>query len=170
MTTPNLITANDRILAFVRTYVPYAVTALVAWLLVHGVDLQGAPAVALIAFGTALATNGYYLVVRLLEQQIPILGIFLGAPKLPSYTGVSDLWASVVRTCIPPLVAAFLITVSAFLGFAIDVNTQADLIVIGIAVVEALYYALAKLLVGRWPSSLGWLLGGQYAPSYPAHA
>jgi len=170
MSTSLALTANDRVLAFVRTYVPYAITAFVAWLLVHGVNLQGAPAVALIAFGTAIATNGYYLVVRLLEQQIPILGIFLGVPKLPSYTGVSDLWASVVRTCIPPLVAALVITVAAFLGLSIDVNTQADVVVVGIAVVEAIYYALAKLLVGRWPSSLGWLLGGQYAPSYPAHA
>lgn len=166
------MTPNDRALAFIRTYVGYGITALVAWLLLRtGVDLQGAPAVALVAFAIAASQNVYYLLIRMLETQIPAFGVFLGIPKPPKYSHVSDLWASVVRTTIPPFVGAAVVILASIVGLNLNPETQSDLIVIGIAVVEALYYALAKILVERWPRSLGWLLAGQVAtPSYPKHA
>jgi hypothetical protein len=165
------MTPNDRALAFIRTYVGYGITAFVAWLLLRtGIDLQGAPAVALVAFAVAASQNVYYLVIRLLETQIPAFGVFLGISKPPKYSNVSDLWASVIRTTIPPFVGAAVVLLASIGGLNFNPETQSDLIVIGIAVVEALYYALAKLLVERWPRSLGWLFAGQVAaPSYPKH-
>lgn len=171
MTIPAVPTANDRILAFFRTYIPYAVGLAVTWLFVHtGLNLEGPVAVAAVAFLTAAVTNAYYVLVRLLEVKVPVLGIFLGWPRQPEYSDVSNLWASLVRTIIPPFVGAIVVAVSSALFLDLNPATQTDVIVVGVAVVEGIYYAAAKWLINRWPTSLGWLLGGQFSPTYPKHA
>jgi hypothetical protein len=158
------MTPNDQVLAYIRTYVPYAIGAFVAWLLAtFTLTLPDEFVVAVIAFAVVAVQNLYYLVIRLLERWAPMLGVFLGFPKQPAYTGVADLWGSVVRTGIPTIVGGIL-GLAAALGLQLDSETQAGLIVILIGVLQAVYYAGAKELIARWPST-GWLLGGVPAPA-----
>lgn len=167
------MTAHDKVLAYIRTYIPYAVGAVIAWLLATAhLDLRGAPEVALTAFAVALTTNLYYVVIRVLEDRLPVLGVFLGFPRAPEYANVSNLWASLVRTWIPPLVGALVVAVTAWAALALGVEPlpseqAASVAVVGVAVVEGLYYAAARALLARWPR-LSWLLGGDFAPTYPA--
>lgn len=157
------MTPNDQFLAYLRTYVPYAIGALAAWLLAtFAVKLPDEFLVALTAFAVVAAQNGYYFLGRLLERWLPELGWLLGFPKQPAYTGVADLWASVVRTGIPTIVGAVLGALAA-LGLNLDPQTQSGLVVLLVAILQALYYAAAKALVARWPAT-GWLLGGVPAP------
>jgi len=152
------MTANDRILSFIRTYVPYAIGALLAWLFVKTqIDLRGEFQVAIIAVVVAAIQNAYYYVVRLLEVQLPWVGVFLGFPKQPDYIGVDNLWASFVRTAIPTVIGVALFLL-ANLGFKLDAETQTGLVVILVGIAQALYYATARALVARW-SALSWLLG-----------
>jgi hypothetical protein len=165
------MTPNDKALAYIRTYVPYAIGALLAWLLAtFAVDLHGEFEVALIAFAVALTQNVYYLVARLLERVLPAFGILLGIPSQPSYANVSDLWASIVRTGIPTVVGAvFVVIVNAY-AVPLDGDGQAWIITVIIAFVQALYYAAARWVIARWPSA-SILLGKDVAPVYePKHA
>lgn len=161
------MTPNDRLIAYIRTYVPYAIGAALAWLLtVSGWDLTGEFQIALVAFVVVAVTNLYYLLFRILESRIPWLGAFLGVPKAPEYVGVSNLWASFRRTAIPTLVGAIVTTLLA-VWFHVDAATQSLLIAIGIAVIEAAYYGLARALITRW-SGLAWMLGTDAPPTYDA--
>jgi len=161
------LTANDRILGFIRTYVPYALGAAIAWLFAkYQLDLRGEFQVAIIAFTVAVAQNGYYFVIRLIEFRVPWVGIFLGIPKAPEYQGISTLWASFVRTAIPTLIGVLLFLL-ANLGFNLDADTQTGLVVILVSVAQAIYYALASAIVARF-SSFSWLLGTAATPIYPA--
>lgn len=170
-----IMNADDRVLAYVRTYVPYAIGAAVAWLAAHSLlDFTGPAAAAVTAFVIAVVQNLYYLLIRWAEHRLPFLGALLGWPRSPEYLGVSDLWGSVVRTGIPPLVGAAVISLSALaadrIGVVVDAQAQTAFIVAGVAFVESVYFALARQAVSRWPAA-SVLLGGIAAPPrYPRHA
>lgn len=167
-TTPATATVNDRLLAFIRTYVPYAIGGGLTWLLAtYGLDLTGPFQVALVAFSTAVVTTVYYLAVRLIEDRLPMFGILLGAPRTPEYPQVSNLWASLVRTAIPTLVGALIVSLSA-IWVHFDATSQALAIAAVTALVNAAYYTLAQLLTARWPRA-SWLLGTTTPPAYARH-
>lgn len=151
MTNALELSGHDRVLAFIRTYVPYSIGAILAWLLaVSRLDLTGPFQVGLVAFAVAVVTNVYYVLIRLLEYRFPMIGVLLGAPRQPEYTAVDNLWASLVRTAIPTLVAAVVITVIGAVVM-LDAETSTTLIVVGTAIVQGLYYALAKAIIAKWP-------------------
>ena len=77
----------DLIPSLIRTYVPILVGQVAAWLALKGVQLDDATIVASTAALGGLLSAVYYLVVRLLEQKFPQLGILLGSTKKPEYTG-----------------------------------------------------------------------------------
>lgn len=163
------MTLNDQVIAFIRTYVPYAVGAALAWLFATlAVRLPDELVVALTAFLVVAAQNTYYFILRLLEQFAPWVGVLLGFPKQPEYIGVGDLWGSVVRTGIPTLAGALVFLLGVWLasafGVTISPDTASGWIVIVIGVLQALYYAAAKAVIQRFPSA-GWLLGGVPAPA-----
>jgi hypothetical protein len=163
------VTPNDKISALIRTYVPYAIGGALAWLLtVTAIDLSGEFEAALVALVLVVVQNVYYLVVRLGETRIPGLGILLGLPKAPEYDNVSNLWASVVRTGIPTIVGALIGLVVVWLG-NIPADVSTGLTVTIIAVAQAAYYALAALVIEKWPRATA-LLGDIKAPGYmPRH-
>lgn len=150
------MTPNEQVLGFIRTYVPYGIGAAVAWLLLtFGLDLSGDVQILAVTLAVALVTNVYYLGIRLIESRWPWLGVFLGWPKQPEYVKVDNLWASLVRTLIPVLVAFLVSTLALYIavwaGVEISVESQAGLITIIVALVEAGYYALARGITARWP-------------------
>lgn len=161
---------NNSILGWIRTGVPYAIGAALGWVLVtFGLDLRGEFQVGLVAFLVAMVTNLYYFAVRLIEARFPWVGVFLGFPKAPSYQQVDNLWASFVRTAIPTLVGAVVVSlyalISAQLGNPLDAQQLAGVIAAAVAIVEAAYYALARALLSKWPG-LSWLLGTDAPPAY----
>lgn len=162
------MTPNEKVLGFIRTYVPYGVAAALAWLLLHtGLDLTGEVQVLAITLVVALVTNVYYLLIRLLESRWPFLGVFLGWPKQPEYVKVDNLWASLVRTLIPTLVSFVVVTISYYIaqafGVEVSAENQASIIVVVVALVEAAYYSLARAITARWPAA-SWLLGTPTVP------
>ena len=75
---------SDFVIAQIRTYVPMAVGAFVAWLLQFGLDLyevEGAATVAIVGILSAL----YYFIVRLLAEKWPQFGVLLGVNIAPEY-------------------------------------------------------------------------------------
>lgn len=151
------MTLNDSALAYIRTYVPYAVGLAVGWILLRlGLNLHGETESAIAAFGVAAVTNVYYVAVRFAEAKFPALGVLLGAPRTPIYENVSDLWNSVIRTAIPTVVSA---TVVAIFGtiLHLDAGEQLKFIAVGTALVSAAYYAAAREVARRWPSWLNFL-------------
>lgn len=165
------MTPNENILAMIRTYVPYAIGAFVAWLLtVTTIDLHGPTEAAIVAFSIALVQNVYYLAVRLLETRMPALGVLLGAPKAPEYEAVDNLWASVIRTGIPTVVGAVVVVAVSGLYLDLDAGTQAGLIAVLTAVVQSAYYAVATWAEAKWPAAKV-LLGNLTQPAYePRHS
>lgn len=159
------VSAHEKIQSFIRTKVAFAVGAFLGWLLlVSNLDLTGAFALTLTAFGIALVTNGYYLLIRLLESRFPWLGVLLGWPKQPVYFGVDDLWASLVKTAIPT-VAAFLVAlglnvITNLTGFDLfpDPENQLTLVIVLIGAFEAAYDSAAKWIIAKVPRA-SWLLG-----------
>jgi len=167
-------TANERILAYIRTGVPYAIGSALAWVLVtFGLNLTGDFQFAAVTFAVAAVTNLYYWAARLIETRFPGAGVLLGWPAQPEYARVDNLWASLVRTAFPTL-AAFLVSIvisalTAWTGQPIVID-QAGLAVIFVAVFEFAYYAAAKQLVARY-TWLTFLLGTAAVPAYmPRHA
>lgn len=71
------------IISFVRTVTPTLVGALSAWLVSLGITLPDEAYTALISFLFVVFTGLYYLVVRLLEERFPQVGILLGIAKSP---------------------------------------------------------------------------------------
>lgn len=165
------MTPNENITSLIRTYVPYAVGAVLAWILsVTAVDLHGATEAAFVAFGIAVVQNVYYLVIRLAETRMPSLGVLLGIPTVPEYARVDNLWASVVRTGIPTIVGALVVTLASGLYLDLDSATQTGIIAVLTAVVQSAYYTIATAIEARWPAAKA-LLGGVGAPSYePKHS
>jgi len=163
------MTPNDQVLAFIRTYVPYAIGAAAAWLLVtFAIHLPDDVTVALTAFLVVAAQNAYYLLIRVVERHVPWLGVLLGWPKQPAYTGVADLWGSVLRTGLPTLAGLLAFGVGYLIatvfGFHLDAQSQTGLIVIILGVLQGLYYAAAKWIIARAPG-WSWLLGNVPAPA-----
>lgn len=164
------MTPNDRVTGFIRTAVPYAVGSALAFILAStGADLSGEFEVALVAFGIVVAQNVYYLAVRLLERVLPGVGVLLGIPRTPDYEGVSNLWASVVRTGIPTIVGALVViggaAAAAGFGVQLDSDTLLAITALAVPVVQAAYYAAARAVIERWPAS-GILLGTAEQPIY----
>lgn len=146
------MTANSAALAYIRTYVPYVVGLVLAWILLHtGIDLNGPFAVSAEAVILAAAVNLYYIVVRVAETKLPGIGILLGAASKPVYEDVSDLWNSFVRTAIPTVVSAVLVAVFGTL-LHLDATTQSTLIALAVGVVSAGYYAAARAIAAKFPS------------------
>lgn len=82
---------NTTITSLIRTYVPVAVGAVVAWLLALGVNLDDQTTAGLTAALTGVITAVYYTLVRLLETRYPWVGALLGVPKSPDgYSAGTD--------------------------------------------------------------------------------
>lgn len=157
------MTPNDKVLGFIRTYIPYGISALLAWLLLNtGLDLTGEVQVALVTLTVALVTNAYYLLIRLVESRWPWVGVFLGWPKAPEYQAVDNLWGSLVRTLTPVLASFVVVTaafyVAAWFGYQLSADMQAGAVVVVMGLFEALYYSAARFITTRWPW-WSWLLG-----------
>jgi hypothetical protein len=165
------MTLNDKLVSLIRTYVPYAIGAAVAWLLAtFALDLSGPAEAAAVAFSVAVVQNVYYLAVRLAESKAPWVGALLGVQSVPEYVAVDNLWASVVRTGIPTVIGALITALASGLFLHLDAGTQTGLIVGITGAVQAAYYALAVWLEGRFPASRI-LLGNVGAPAYePKHS
>lgn len=162
------MTLDQKITALIRTYVPYAIGAAVAWVLAtFALDLTGPTEAALVAFTVVVVQNAYYLAIRLAEPKLPWLGALLGVTAVPEYTGVDNLWASVIRTGIPTVVGAAVTALASGLFLHLDAATQTGLIVGITGVVQAAYYALAAFLERRFPATRV-LLGNVGTPEYAA--
>jgi len=78
---------HDSIVSTIRTAVPAAVGAVLAWMAAKlGIVIDAETGTAGIAFFTSIATAGYYAAVRFAAAKIPAAGILLGVNKAPSYT------------------------------------------------------------------------------------
>jgi len=75
------------ITSLIRTQVPIAVGALLAWLtLKTGIVVDESSQAGLVQAFTAILTGLYYLVIRWLETRFPQIGWLLGVPKAPGYS------------------------------------------------------------------------------------
>lgn len=70
--------------SLIRTYVPVAVGAFIAWLVTLGVTLDQTVEQGLTVFLTGLLIAVYYTVVRLLEKRWPALSFLLGSSTMPA--------------------------------------------------------------------------------------
>jgi len=77
---------SDLFTSIVRTIVPVIVGSIASFLATKGIDLDAATLAGLSAFLAGLFSAVYYLIVRLLEQKFPQLGLLLGSKKTPEYT------------------------------------------------------------------------------------
>lgn len=158
---------HEKVLQYIRTYVPIAVGGAVAWLLaVTKVDLSGEFAAALIAVLVAASQNLYYVVIRVIEVRFPLIGVLLGFPKSPEYIGVGNIWASFIRTLFPTVIGVALFLL-ANIGLQLDAETQSLLIVVLVAVAQAVYYTAATEAIRRYPG-LKWMLGADAPVTYVA--
>jgi hypothetical protein len=145
------MTANGAALGYIRTFVPYGVGVVLGWLLLHtGLNLHGGFEAGLDAVLVAAVINVYYIVIRLVEEKEPAIGVLLGATSRPVYEDVSDLWNSFVRTAIPTLVSAIVLGILATV-IHLDPVAQANVIALGVGVVSAAYYAAARAVAHKWP-------------------
>lgn len=71
------------VISLIRTNVPILVGAFVTWLISLGIEVPEEGLVGLTVFFVALISGLYYLVVRLLEERFPVVGILLGFAKSP---------------------------------------------------------------------------------------
>ncbi|WP_018252531.1 hypothetical protein [Salinispora mooreana] len=77
---------HDYLISLIRTAVPAAVGALLAWLASQaGIVLDADSSTALTAGVVALAVTGYYALVRVAEARGPWLGVLLGTPAAPRH-------------------------------------------------------------------------------------
>jgi hypothetical protein len=75
--------------SLVRTWVPLAVGAALAWLTTRfHVVLDASTSDAVVAFVSAACGAGYYAGARLLEHHVPALGWLLGHPAKPDYAAL----------------------------------------------------------------------------------
>lgn len=88
--------AGNYVPSLIRTFVPIAVGAVLAYLAVHfGLHPSQAQAAAITAPLTAVISAVYYALVRYLETKYPIFGILLGKKAQPVYAGASTPQAGV---------------------------------------------------------------------------
>lgn len=79
---------NDPIIAIIRTLVPSAVGAAIAWGAARGIGIDEETSATLTTALVAICTALYYAAVTWLERKIdPAFGWLLGVPKTPSYKG-----------------------------------------------------------------------------------
>jgi hypothetical protein len=76
---------SDLIISAVRTYVPWAVGAGIAYLVNAGFDIAPEISAAAAVAAVGLISAAYYVAARWLEARFPWLGFLLGVPKTPSY-------------------------------------------------------------------------------------
>lgn len=76
---------HDYLISLIRTAVPAAAGAVLAWAASLGLDLGAEAQVGLATFGTALLTAVYYAVVRALETRWPVFGRLLGKQTAVAY-------------------------------------------------------------------------------------
>lgn len=77
---------NNFITSQIRTYVPMAVGAVVAYLATLGLDLDANTQSGLIIALTGVLQALYYLVARVVERKWPqVGGLLLGSAKQPTY-------------------------------------------------------------------------------------
>jgi len=81
---------NALALSAIRTVVPIIVGGLVSWLITVGVELDAEAQAGFIVFLTGLLQAVYYLVVRVVEQRWPEVGVLLGAAKTPDTYSKGD--------------------------------------------------------------------------------
>lgn len=75
--------------AVIRTAVPGAVGAAAAWGTAHGVGIPADAREGVTALLTFGFLSAYYAAVHALEQKYPKVGVLLGSPKKPVYTGLA---------------------------------------------------------------------------------
>lgn len=77
---------TDFITSLIRTYVPIAVGAVIAWLASRGIDIDAETQAGVIVALTGVLQALYYFVARILESRVPKLGgILLGRKTTPKY-------------------------------------------------------------------------------------
>lgn len=69
----------------IRTLVPLGVGALVSYFATLGLEIDSDTQSSLIIGLTGIIQAIYYLIVRMLEEKFPKLGILLGSTKKPEY-------------------------------------------------------------------------------------
>lgn len=79
---------------------------------------------------------------------------------------LSDPIIAIIRTIVPTFVGS-LIAFLASHSIAVDAATQQSIAALGVAIITALYYALATWLERNVNPNFGWMLGAPHAPSYP---
>lgn len=70
--------------SLVRTYVPIAVGALIAWLVTFGVELDPTAEQGLTVTLTGILIAVYYTIIRLLEKKFPWVSVLLGSNQIPA--------------------------------------------------------------------------------------
>lgn len=96
---------NDKIVSIIRTVVPGAWAALVAWLV--GLGLPTAVTDWLSGLGgditQLVALGAVYVLVRVIEPRLPawLATLLLGSPKMPTYAPITADGAHVI-TSLPP--------------------------------------------------------------------
>ena len=81
---------TNLVASLIRTWVPYGVGAVLAWLASLGLNFGAEAEVGLIALLTALLGAAYYAIVRPLEARWPVFGWLLGLPTQPAYAETID--------------------------------------------------------------------------------
>lgn len=84
---------NDTLISMIRTWVPIAVGALIAWFATVGLELDAETQTSLVIGLTGVVQAAYYGVVRFLENTYPQVGWLLGKAKAPNYTPVEEIIA-----------------------------------------------------------------------------
>jgi hypothetical protein len=84
---------NDTAISLIRTWVPIAVGAVIAWLATAGLELDIETQTALVIGLTGLIQGAYYALVRIIEKRFPQVGWLLGKAKTPNYTPVDEIVA-----------------------------------------------------------------------------
>lgn len=77
---------NSFVTSLIRTYVPIAVGAVIAWLATLGLQLDAEAQSGLIVFLTGISQAIYYFIARWIERKFPQIGtVLLGSSKAPVY-------------------------------------------------------------------------------------
>lgn len=76
---------SDFVISLIRTFVPTAVGAAIAWLVSLGVDIDLQTQQALAGALVTVCVTGYYALARFAEERWPQLGWLLGVAKQPVY-------------------------------------------------------------------------------------
>ena len=82
--------------AFLRTYVPLAIAAVVGWLATLGINVSDAAQTALAIGIGGVVSAAWYTLIRWAEQRWPWLGALIGSTKTPDgySSGDSDPYAT----------------------------------------------------------------------------